>query len=449
MSFKVSDKQDNNTHEIEITVDGQVFSEAINNVYKKQVNKFNVPGFRKGKAPKHIIETLYGKEIFYDDAIKDCYPEILKEAIDKENLNVISLDKLETLSAGKEGFVLKAVVSVEPELVIEGYKGIEVTEKSTEVTEELIEKEIMKARESVARIISVDDRPAQMGDTVVIDFAGFKDGVLLDNTSAENSALELGSGQMIPGFEEQIAGHEIGESFDIYVTFPEDYHSEDMQGEEVTFSIKIHEIKYTELPELDDEFVKDVSEKETVEEYKEEIKETIEKRLKKESDNYVENQLIEKLAEMVTEEIPKAMFNAEIDDLVRRHIHNFESQGGDFKAYIKSSGVNMDYMKILYKPEAEKRVKSRLALKAIARMENIEITSEQIEKEYEMLAEMYNTDIETVKKHKSDIEITESLKLQKALDLAVECAVIKKSDEIEKERESDEIEEEPELNEEE
>ena len=426
MSLKTSKKlEDANKFELEVSVDGDTFNKAVNKVYKKQVKNINIPGFRKGKAPKHIIEKMYGKEVFYDDAMQDCYPDALYDAAKEAEVKIVAVDSLEAIEAGDDGFTFKAVIVVEPEVEIKDYKGIEVEKKSTEVTDELINDEIEKVRERNSRMVTVEDRAAQDGDIAVIDFEGFVDGEAFEGGKAENFNLKLGSGQFIPGFEEQIIGHNTDEEFTINVTFPKDYQAEDLQGKESEFKIKLHEIKTKELPEVDDEFVKDVSEKETLDEYKEELSEQIKKRLETEADNDVDDQLIEKLIENMEGEIPEAMYDNQINDMLREFDMRLRSQGMDMNTYLKYTGMDIDAVKTMYKPEAEKRVKLRLILEAIARKEAFEATEKDIEDEYNKLAEAYKMDIDQVKKAVSEEGLAEDIKVDKAMKYVRDNASIK------------------------
>ncbi len=416
MSLKSSKKlEEANKFELEVAVDGEVFKSAVNKVYKKQVKKINIPGFRKGKAPKQIVERMYGKEVFYDDAMQDCYPEALADASKEAEVKIVAVDTLEAIEAGDDGFTFKAVVIVEPEVEVTDYKGIEVEKKSTEVTDELINEEIEKVRDRNSRMITVEDRTAENGDIVVIDFEGFVDGEAFEGGKAENYNLKLGDGQFIPGFEEQIIGHKTDEEFSINVTFPEDYQAEELKGKDAEFKIKLHEIKVKELPEVDDEFVKDVSEKETLEEYKQELSEQIKLRLENEADRDFDNQLIDKIIENTKGEIPEAMYNNQVNDMMREFDMRLHSQGMDLDTYLKYTGMDAESVTAMYKPEAEKRVKLRLALQAIAKNENLEANDKDIEEEYNRLAEAYKMDVEKVKEAISSDGLAEDIKVDKAM----------------------------------
>ncbi len=418
-------KEAANSYELVVTVDGETFEKAINKVYKKQVKSINIPGFRKGKAPRHIIEKMYGTEVFYDDAMQDCYPDALYEAAKEQNLEIVAVEKLEAVEAGKEGFTFKTDIIVKPTLEVEGYKGFEIERKSTEVTEELIDEEIDKVRDRNSRMVTVEGRAAQNGDTAVIDFEGFVDGVAFEGGKAEKYSLSLGSGNFIPGFEEQVVGHEVGEEFSINVNFPEDYQAEELKGKEAEFKIKLHELKEKELPEVDDEFVKDVSEKETVAEYREELRETIAARLKDEAEKDVDNQISEKLIELAQGDIPEQMYDNQANDMVRDFEMRLRSQGMDPKMYMQYMGMDMAALKNMYMDEAEKRVKLRLVLEAIAKQENLEVTEADLEDEYSKMAEAYKVEVEQAKASVPADSLSEDIKVQKALDLVKNSAVIK------------------------
>lgn len=420
MSLKNSTKTKENTYEVEVSVDAETFAKAVNKAYKKQVKNINVPGFRKGKAPKSIIEKMYGEGVFYEDAMQDCYPEALDAAAKEAELNVIAVDSLEALDASKDGFTFKATVITYPVIDINDYKGITVTKKSTRVTKKLIDEEIEKVRDRNSRMITVEDGEVVDGDMVVIDFEGMKDGVPFEGGKAENYNLKIGSGNFIPGFEEQIIGHKTGEEFTITVKFPEDYQAEELKGADAEFKINLHEIKRKELPELDDEFVKDVSDKETLDEYKEEIKETVKKRLEDEQKKDIEDQVITKLCDSVEGEIPEQMYDNAVNEMIQEFDMRLRSQGMDFNTYMKYMGATPDTLKEMYRPDAERRVKLRLALEKIAEKENFEITAEELDAEYNRLAEQYKMDVEEVKKAINDESLSADLKTQKAMDFAVD-----------------------------
>ena len=418
-------KEEANAYELVVSVDGETFEKAINKVYKKEVKKINIQGFRKGKAPRRIIEKMYGTEVFYDDAMQDCYPEALYAAAEEAGVKIVAVESLEAIEASAEGFTFKAQVIVEPEMEIDGYKGIKIEKKSTEVTDELIEKEIEQVRERNSRLVTVEDRAAENGDTAVIDFEGFVDGEAFEGGKSEGYNLSLGSGNFIPGFEEQIVGHKAGEEFSIFVNFPEEYQAEKLQGKEAEFKIVLHEIKTKELPEVDDEFVQDVSDKETLEEYKEELRETVGKRLVDEAEKDVDDKIAEKLMELVQGEIPEAMYENQTNEMIRDFENRLRSQGLDMDTYMRYMGMDVNALKGMYRTDAEKRVKLRLALETIAKKENIEVTEADLDEEYGKLAETYKMDVDKVKAAIAADSLSEDVRVQKALDLVKASAVIK------------------------
>ncbi|MBQ9516427.1 MAG: trigger factor [Ruminococcus sp.] len=425
MSLKSSTLKEANTYEVEVSVDGETFKAAVDKVYKKESKKINVPGFRKGKAPRAIIERMYGKEVFYDDAMQDCYPEALDAAAKEADLKIISVTALEATEVSEDGFTFKATVIVEPEIEIKDYKGIEVEKMSTEVTDEMIDHEIEHVRERNSRMVTVEDRAAETGDTVVIDFEGFCDGEAFDGGKSENYNLELGSGNFIPGFEDQIVGHSTDEEFTIDVKFPEEYQAENLKGKDAQFKIKLHEIKKKELPEVDDDFVKDVSEKDTVAEYREELKEQIEHRLEHEAEHDIEHKLTDAVIEKVEGEIPRQMFDNEAQNMMREMDMRLRSQGMDMNTYMKYTGMTADAVLEMYKPEAEKRVKMRLALEKIAQLEDIKPTDEEIEGEYKKMADAYQMDVEKVKEIIPTESVIADYSVELAMKLVKDNAVIK------------------------
>ena len=424
MSLKSCNLKETNKYEIEVFVDAETFEAAVQKSYKKNIGKINMPGFRRGKAPRQMVEKMYGKDVFYNDAIEECYPAALEAAVVEANLKLVATESLEEIDT-ENGFTFKAVVIVEPEVEIDGYKGIKVESKAVRVTEKMITEEIDKVRDRNSRMVTVTDRPAADGDTAVIDYEGFVDGVAFDGGKAENHNLQLGSGMFIPGFEEQIVGHNADEEFSIFVTFPTEYHAENLAGKEAEFKIKLHEIKTKELPELDDEFVKDVSDKETVEDYKKEIKETLTKRLKDEKEAQINNDLSEKIIELVQGEIPEQMYDNEVNAMIREFDMRLRSQGLDAMSYLKYTGMDVEGLANMYRPDAEKRVKLRLALEKIAKLENIEVTEADIEAEYTKMAESYNMTVEQIKPMFRDAALKEDLAVQKAMDIVRKEAVTK------------------------
>lgn len=424
MSLKSANCVETNKHELVVEVDGKTFTDAVNSVYRKEVKKISIPGFRKGKAPKAIIEKMYGEGVFYDDAIENIYPTALADAVEEAKLDVVAVDNVSVEEVGKDGLTFKAVVVVKPEVEISDYEGIQVTPKSTEVTEELVNEEIDKQRDKNSRLVTVEDRPAQNGDITVIDFEGFVDGEAFEGGKAENFNLTLGSGQFIPGFEEQIVGKNTGDEFTIKVTFPEEYQVDELAGKESEFKIKLHEIKAKELPELDNDFVMDVSDKETVEEYKAQVTDELAEKLQKESDADVENQLIAKLCELLKGEIPEAMYDNKVNEMMREFDMRLRSQGLDMNTYLQYMGMDAEAVKNSYKPEAEKRVKLRLALEKIAQQQGFtDVSDEDLEAEYSRLADTYKMDIDKVKAAIPADELKKDIAVEKAMDFVKESAI--------------------------
>lgn len=425
MSLKSTKEVETNRHELEVQVDGDTFQKAINNVFRKKSKNINIPGFRKGKAPKSIIEKMYGKEVFYDDAMQDLYPEALADAAKEAGLEIIN-DKidLDVVEVGDDGFTFKAVVTVKPTIDVNNYKGIEVTAKSTEVTDEILEQEIQNVRERNSRLVTVEDRPVQNDDLVVIDFEGFVDGVAFEGGKAENYNLKIGSGSFIPGFEDQIIGHSTNDEFTITVKFPEDYQVEELKAKDADFKIVLHEIKERQLPDFDEEFVKDVSDKETIDEYKEELKGEVAQRLQKESENDVENQITDKLVELLEGEVPQAMFTNEVNEMLREFDMRLRQQGMDLNTYMQYTGMNIETLAGGYREQAEKRVKLRLILEKIAEKEAIEVSDEDVENEYARLAEAYKMEVEQVKNAISHEDLAKDLSVEKAMQLVKDSAKI-------------------------
>ena len=425
MSLKSTKEVETNRHELEVQVDGDTFQKAINNVFRKKSKNINIPGFRKGKAPKSIIEKMYGKEVFYDDAMQDLYPEALADAAKEAGLEIIN-DKidLDVVEVGDDGLTFKAVVTVKPTIDVNNYKGIEVTAKSTEVTDEILEQEIQNVRERNSRLVTVEDRPVQNDDLVVIDFEGFVDGVAFEGGKAENYNLKIGSGSFIPGFEDQIIGHSTNDEFTITVKFPEDYQVEELKAKDADFKIVLHEIKERQLPDFDEEFVKDVSDKETIDEYKEELKGEVAQRLQKESENDVENQITDKLVELLEGEVPQAMFTNEVNEMLREFDMRLRQQGMDLNTYMQYTGMNIETLAGGYREQAEKRVKLRLILEKIAEKEAIEVSDEDVENEYARLAEAYKMEVEQVKNAISHEDLAKDLSVEKAMQLVKDSAKI-------------------------
>ncbi|MBO5254100.1 MAG: trigger factor [Clostridia bacterium] len=426
MNLKATTKTETNKYELEIEIPAVDFNKALDEVYKAESKKIQIPGFRKGKAPKTFIEKYYGENVFFEGAVDKLYRPALMDAIDASGLEVISVGQADITEVSKEnGVQLKVVVVVKPEITIDGYKGIEATQPKVEVTDEDVSAELVKVQDRNSRMVTVDNRAALTGDTTVIDFEGFCDGVAFDGGKGEGFELSLGSGQFIPGFEDQIVGHEIGEEFDIQVKFPEEYQAEELKGKDATFKIKLHEIKRKELPVLDDEFAKDVSEFDTLDEYKNSLREKLTNDRTKSAEAEVENQILETLIGLVEGEIPDEMYENEVEESINNFAYRLQSQGLNLETYLKYTGMDVEALKEQFKPQSEKQVKLRLALEKIAALEGLEPTEEEINEEYEKIAKMYEMEADKVKNIVAEVQVKGDLQSQKAVDFVKANAVIK------------------------
>ena len=406
---------------MEFSVDKETYAKAEMEAYKKNVKSINVPGFRKGKAPKHIIEAYYGKGIFFEDAINACIPEAFEAAVKEAGLDIVGSPKFDLVS--DEGdIVLKAEGFVKPEVSVDGYKDIAVKKKTSRVTKDEIEAEVQRARERNARAIEVTDRAAAMGDTANIDYEGSVDGVPFDGGKGEGHDLKLGSGSFIPGFEDQIVGKSIGEEFDVNVTFPEDYHAAELAGKAAVFKTKLNAIKSEELPEADDEFAKDVSEFDTLDEYKADIKAKLAKRNEDKAESEFENAIADALIEKLVAEIPEPMFEAETENYVRDYDTRLRQSGLDLQTYFKYTGLTLDALRAEMRPQAEKQVKIRLALEKIAALEEIAISDGEIEDEYARIGSVYNVPADEVKKMILAEDVAADLKVAGAMKKVKEYA---------------------------
>lgn len=426
MSLKETKKIDANRYQLEITVDGEKFREAIREAYKKNGKKINVPGFRKGKAPLHIIETYYGSEIFFEDALNLLYNDLVEDAIKESGLKVIN-DKMDfdLVSISKEdGVDFKVSLTTYPEIEIGEYKGLKAEKTAVKVDAAEVNAELNAMVERNARMVSVEDRAAKNGDTVVIDFEGFTDGKAFDGGKAEGHSLLLGSGQFIPGFEDQIVGKNIGDEFDVNVTFPEEYGAKELAGKEAVFKVKLHEIKVKELPAVDDEFAKDVSEFDTLKELKADLKKKATERKKKAAEEATENALVQQIVDSIKGEIPEAMFENRLNQCVEDFAYRLQSQGLNLETYLKYTNSNIDDFKKSFRPQAEAQVKYRLALEKIVELENIKPDDKEIEAEYEKLAKDYGVEADKVKNAIPAEEVAKDLAVGKAIDLIKENAVI-------------------------
>ena len=426
MSLKETKNVAANRYELEILVDGERFREAIKAAYKQNAKKINVPGFRKGKAPLSYVETYYGTEIFFEDALNLIYSDVVEEAINESDLKVIN-DKMDfdMVSISKEdGVDFKVTVTTYPEIEVGEYKGLKAEKVIAKVEDSEIDAQVNAMADRNARMIAVEDRAAQLGDTAVIDFEGFCDGVAFDGGKAEGHNLELGSGQFIPGFEDQIVGHNIGEEFDVNVTFPEEYGAKELAGKEAVFKIKLHELKVRELPEIDDEFAKDVSEFDTLDELKADLKAKALERKQKVAEEEVENDLVQQIVDSIKGEIPEAMFENQLNQSVEQFAYRLQSQGLDLQTYLKYTNASIDDFKASFRPQAENQVKFRLALEKIVELEKIEATEEEINEQIEKMAKDYGMEAEQIKAAVPTEEIAKDIAVGKAIDFIKENAVI-------------------------
>jgi len=426
MSLKTATKQENGRVELEVEIDAETFEAAVAKIFKKSIGKMNVPGFRPGKAPRHLVEKMYGEDFFYEDAMNDLYPDALEAAVKEAGYEFVE-DKvdLDVVSVGKEGLVFKAAVTVKPEIELGEYKGLKAGKKAEAVTEKEVDEELARMQDKGSRLVAVEDAAvaAETGDTVVFDFEGFADGAPFQGGKAESYTLELGSGQFIPGFEDQIIGKKTDEAFDVTVTFPEDYQAAELAGKEAVFKCRLHEIKKKELPELNDDFAKDCSEFDTLDELKADIRKKMEDYNEHQAEHAFENALTDQLAAIVTGDIPEAMFNNAVEADIEDFEHRLSHQGMKLEHYLQYADIDMDGLKAEFRPNAEKKVKVRLALEAIVKKENIEPTEEDIGAEYNRLAEQYHMETEKIKEAVSKEDLTKDVAVGKAMDLVKESAV--------------------------
>ncbi|HBH94776.1 MAG TPA: trigger factor [Ruminococcaceae bacterium] len=425
MEIISNNKTEVNTSEVIFKSTAEEFEAALQVAYLKKRKNITVPGFRKGKATRKMVENHYGEQIFFDDAVSGLYREHIEEVIKEAGLDVVDMPSIEVTDVSKEeGVTYKAVVTTKPEVNISDYKGIKVTKIVKNVTDEDVDNELKTRQNRNARIIDVTDRAAEKGDTVIFDFEGFVDGVAFEGGKAEKFSLELGSGQFIPGFEDQVIGHNIDEGFDVNVTFPADYTAEELRSKEAVFKCYIHEIKGKELAPLDDEFAKDVSEFDTLDELKADIKTKLSEQAEKQADMQVDTDINNTLIEKLEGEIPDAMYQHRITEMVRDWEYRNRYQGVTVQDYLKYTGATMEQFRENFKEPAVKQVKLRLALEKIVQLENIESTDEELEKHYADLAEEHKMEVEKVKQIIPAESLAEDIKVEKAFDLVKNSAEI-------------------------
>ena len=424
MTVRKCEINEKNLATVEFSFDGASVEEKKAAAYKKNAAKFNIPGFRRGKAPRSLIEKMYGKGVFLEDAVNALLGESYDEIIGAAGKTAVSSPSFDIVSEGDDEYVFKAEFYVKPDIQIEGYRGISVEVVKTPVEDSEVDAEIEAARKRNSRELEINDRAAESGDTAVIDYEGFCDGVAFEGGKGEDHHLKLGSGTFIPGFEDQIIGKNTGDSFDVNVTFPEEYHAKELAGKPAVFKTVLKKILFEELPELNDDFAVEVSEFNTFEEYRADVKAKIEKRHDDNADRELSDKLDEALAGLVKEEIPAAMIDNEVEGMVRDTESRMQMNGIDLKTYLNYFQMTLDGYKESLRPNAEKAVRSRLALEKIAELENIEISDEAVEDEYKKVAESYNVSIDYAKENLPAEDVKETLKIRRAMDIVKESAVV-------------------------
>ncbi len=424
MSVQVENLEEKNTVKLTVEVSAEELEKALQEAYNKQKKDISIPGFRKGKVPRMMIEKMFGPDVFYEDAVNSLLPQAYSDAAKESGQDIVSRPVIDVVQIEKgKPFIFTAEVAIKPEVTLGKYMGVTVTKADTTVTDEEIDKAVDQERENNARIVAVEGRAIESGDTAVIDYEGFVDGVAFDGGKAENHSLVIGSGSFIPGFEDQLIGKNAGEDVEINVTFPEEYHSEDLAGKDAVFKVKIHEIKTKEIPELDDEFAQDVSEFDTVAEYRDSVKKKLEERKEAEVKNAQQQEALDKIIEKSQMDIPAAMIDTQCENMINNFAQQMAQQGLSMDQYMQFSGTTMDQLKEQVRPEAEGRIKQELVLEAIAKAENIEITDEDVDAEIEKMAAMYQMEAEQLKDYMGEEE-KENMKLdlasRKAMELIAE-----------------------------
>ena len=423
MALKSSNKVDTNTYEIEVTVDAQTFADACKSAYMKQRKSIQIPGFRKGKATQGMVEKVYGEGAFYEEALEILYPNAVQSAIDEAELKVVGqpFDLDVPVMSKAEGVEMKMKVTTYPEVKLGEYKGLEAKMLDTEATDDDVAEELKNMQDRNSRLVTVEDRAAEMGDTAEIDFEGFVDGGAFEGGKGENYPLELGSGSFIPGFEEQVVGHKSEEEFDVNVTFPEEY-AEELAGKDAVFKCKIHEIKSKELPELDDDFAKDVSEFDTLDELKADLKKQIGERKTASANTDFENQLLEQVCDNMEVEIPECMFDQKCDEMIQDYAYRLQMQGIDLNTYLGYLGQTQEQFKAQFMDGAKQQVKTQIALDAIVEAEKLEATEDEINAEIDKLAAQYDMEADKIKAAVPQDQIAKDVTTKKAVDLIVNSA---------------------------
>ncbi|MBC5714695.1 trigger factor [Roseburia sp. BX1005] len=441
MSVQVENLE-KNMAKLTIEVSEDKLEEALQKAYLKQKNKISLPGFRKGKVPRNMIEKMYGPEIFFEDAANMLIQENYGAAVDESGADIVSRPSIDVTQIEKgKPFIFTAEVAVRPEVKLGKYMGVTVTKIDTTVTDEEVDEAVEKERDNNARTITVEDRAIENGDTAVIDFEGFVDGVPFEGGKGENHSLEIGSHSFIDTFEDQLIGKNTGDEVEVNVTFPEEYHAADLAGKPAMFKVKIHEIKAKELPELDDEFAQDVSEFDTLAEYKENLKKNIAERKEAEARRTKEDEAIRKIVEKSSMEIPDAMIDTQVESMIEEFAQRIAQQGLSFEQYMQFSGMTMDKMKDQVRPEAVSRIESSLVLEQIAKDENIEVSDADVDAEIDKMASMYGMEADKIKEYMGDAEkesMKKDLAIQKAVDLIMDN--IKERAKAKSKKEKDEAE---------
>ena len=421
-------KREGNKVTLKITVENDKFEAAITKAYNKNKGKYNIPGFRKGKAPKQVIESQYGKGVFYNDAIEILFPEVYPTAIDELNIDPIDRPDLDVEEISKDnGLVMVINVEVKPEFELGSYKGIEISKVENNVTDEEVEASLQEMVNRNARILSVEGKAIESGDTAVIDFEGFDNGVAFEGGKGENHNLVIGSNSFIPGFEDQLIGKKAGEEVEVNVTFPEQYHAEHLAGKPVVFKVKVNDVKVKEVPALDDEFAKDASEFDTLEELRADVKAKLEKDAQNRADAEMRNALVEKVSANTEVEVPNAMVEAQVENMLMELNYQLQFQGLNLQQLLEMTGRSVDELKAERRADAEKLVKSSLVLEAIAKAENVEVNDEEFNAELEKMASMYNMEADKLKASLRDMDIEDikgQIKIRKTIDLLVNNATI-------------------------
>ena len=422
MNLISCEKLEKSMVELQFSIDAETFKAAVNNAFKREGKKYAIPGFRKGKAPRHMIEKMYGSDIFHYDAVNDLFPEAYEAAVKEAKIDVVGRPDPEVVSMSEaDGVVLKVKVAVKPEVELGEYAGLTVTKEAKNVNEADVDAEVKRMQDRNGRLLTREGA-AENGDTVDIDFEGFVDGKAFEGGKAEHYSLVLGSGSFIPGFEDQVVGHSAGEEFDVNVKFPEEYGAAELAGKDATFKIKLHEVKYKELPALDDDFAKDVSEYDTLDELKDSIRNNIKTNLDKQAEQKVENDLMDQVIANMKADIPDAMVDSRIDELVQDFEYRISQQGLKLADYLKYMGMNIEQFRAQFKEQADKQVKMRLAMEAIVAKEGITASDEEFEEEVKRIADAYKMEADKVKSIVDAAAVKADVAINKAIDFVKEKA---------------------------